>query len=326
MVRRRQGWLTLPAVLAVAAATSAWADPPASTIAGITQTFGTGTPTQTTVLHAPGTYTSSGGGTANAQTTVVVSPGGTADAGLNGHPGVTLHSGMSWLSGGAAQGETTGTASLHYDFTITGPTDSVSLLYDTAASLATTQLFRGESYAGQFTLEVAPFGAFSNSDVIGFTSTASGVGTDPFAPDPLLGGSYLLVNANPNGPTNPSGPFVDCDVNGCSQSIHLSGAARFQTGLIYEVSIFADTIIELANPSDGGSAAVDLMVDPIFAIDPKAPDAGDYTLTFSPGIVADQGFPSGSPAGVPEPALWSVMILGLGGVGASLRRRRPRTA
>jgi hypothetical protein len=322
MVRYRQGWLVLAAIFSAVGATSAWADLPASTAVGNTETFGTGSPTQVTVLRAPGTYTSSGSGSAQALSTIVVSPGGTADPGLNGHPGLTINSQMSWLGGGAAQGETDTTASLKFYFTVTGPTGSAPLLYDAAASLATTQLYRNESYGAQFTVQVAPAGA--SSDLIDFTSTARGDGMDPSAPDPLVGASYLLVGANPNGPMNTSGAPVDCDVAGCSQSIHLGGVTLFQTNLIYEVSIFADTTIKLSDPSEGGSGSIAMMVDPIFAIDPNAPNAADYTLTFSPGVVADQGFPS-APAGVPEPALWSVMILGLGGVGAGLRRRRAAT-
>ncbi len=46
--------------------------------------------------------------------------------------------------------------------------------------------------------------------------------------------------------------------------------------------------------------------------DPGSHDLGDPVLT-----------PTG---GVPEPATWAMMILGLGGVGATLRRRRRMTA
>ncbi len=41
------------------------------------------------------------------------------------------------------------------------------------------------------------------------------------------------------------------------------------------------------------------------------------------GNVVSNGPPSTGPNGVPEPATWAMMIIGLGGIGASLRRRRP---
>jgi hypothetical protein len=227
---------------------------------------------------------------------------------------------MSWSGGGTAQGETVATTSLKFYFTVTGPTAYAPLAYDTSAWLTTTQLYRDTSYGAGFTVEVGPAGATSNWDVIDFTSSAVGTGTDPYAPDPLVGASYLLIGANPNGPIKPSSPWIDCPYAGCSQSIHMGGVAQFQTNLVYEVSIFAGTNIELSNPNDGGSADASVMVDPIFGVDPNDPNAGDYTLTFSSGVVGDQGFP------VPEPSLWAMAFVGLGGVGAGLRRRRGRLA
>jgi hypothetical protein len=315
----RNGWRVLAAVVGVAGATPCWAALPASAINGVTYTFGTGSGTVTTPIHGAGTYSSAGSGSALAQTNVDVSTGGTADPGLNGHPGVTIGSQMSWAAGGAPTGETAATTSLKFYFTVTGPTGSVPLLYDTAASLTTGPLYRNTAYSAGFTVGVAPAGAIgTSSDVIDFTSSAVSNAINSFDPDPLLGASYLLVSANPNGPTNPSGPWVDCPYAGCSQSIHMGGVAQFQTNLVYEVSIFASTNITLSDPSDSGSASAAVWVDPIFAIDPSNPNAGAYTLTFSPGIVGDQGFP----AGAPEPSLWAAMTLGLGAVGARLRRRR----
>ncbi len=44
--------------------------------------------------------------------------------------------------------------------------------------------------------------------------------------------------------------------------------------------------------------------------------------TFAARFIVDQGAITPPPPGVPEPAAWALMILGFGGVGAMLRRRR----
>jgi hypothetical protein len=62
---------------------------------------------------------------------------------------------------------------------------------------------------------------------------------------------------------------------------------------------------------DGGTASV----DPFIYVAPTFPDAGDYTVLLSDGI----GNGVGTPTGVPEPAAWAMMVLGVGLVGA--RRR-----
>ena len=56
-----------------------------------------------------------------------------------------------------------------------------------------------------------------------------------------------------------------------------------------------------------------LSIDPYFAaIDPNY--LTDYAIQLSPGI-------GNLPDAVPEPTTWAMMIVGLGGVGAALRRR-----
>ena len=70
--------------------------------------------------------------------------------------------------------------------------------------------------------------------------------------------------------------------------------------------------------SDNGAASA--WIDPFVTVDPTFGDANLYSVQFSPGVT--QGG-----AAVPEPDTWSLMMLGVGGVGAVLRtgRRRLKT-
>lgn len=61
------------------------------------------------------------------------------------------------------------------------------------------------------------------------------------------------------------------------------------------------------------SGHVDIYADPVFSF--AAPTEG-YSLSFSDGIG------NAAPAGVPEPASWGLMLIGFGGLGAAIRRRR----
>jgi hypothetical protein len=60
-----------------------------------------------------------------------------------------------------------------------------------------------------------------------------------------------------------------------------------------------------------------------------APSAGTYNYTMSYGeccagpAVLQWSYPTGQPVGsVPEPATWAMMLLGFGGIGVAMRRRR----
>ena len=315
---RRLGWRSLAVAVGLAGATQASAGPPAATVGGNSQTHQDSF--QIDILHGPGTVTSTAPGLASASSSATASLGGTGD--FAGHPGASLHSSMSWAGGVGATASTSSVAVLDYFFEISGPAGKAALLYDASASFSTSQLYRGEDYGVSFDVQVAPQGLSSFADVIGFVGSATGIGHDPYVPDPLLGSSYIVANANPNGPHSLTANAADCPFNGCSQSMHLSGSALFTTNIVYEVSISAGTNIGISGPAESGSATVDETVDPIFMIDPNGPDAGLYTLAFSDGVIADQGFP----ASVPEPATWALLLLGAGGVGARLRWARSRGA
>jgi hypothetical protein len=70
----------------------------------------------------------------------------------------------------------------------------------------------------------------------------------------------------------------------------------------------------------GGSAA---FVDPYVTIDPATPDASLYSLVFSPGIVNAPA--QGGGGGVPESVSWAMLLVGLGAVGAMMRKHRTST-
>jgi hypothetical protein len=312
--RKSFGRLALAAVSSAAFAAPAFADPPAATVSGNSQWI-EGASSQVSIFHAPGTVTAATSGPPGINSRVISSLGGTGDFG--GHPGTSLHSDMSWSAGAVASAYNTSV--LTYYFQISGPSGMAPVQYDASATFATSQLYRGEDYGVGFSVEIGKPLPFSIADVIAFSGQASGVGDDPYAPDPLLGSEYIGASANPNGPHSPYNVPVDCPVEGCSDALHLGGVANFQTNVVYEVKIFASSNLTVSGPDLDGSAMLDETIDPIFRIDPSDPDAGLYTLTFSPGVVADRGFPSGAP----EPAVWSVMLLGFAGLGAQLRRRRP---
>jgi hypothetical protein len=66
----------------------------------------------------------------------------------------------------------------------------------------------------------------------------------------------------------------------------------------------------------GGAGEAHAFADPLLTIDPSAGDA--FSLAFSPGV----GNAVSGPGGVPEPSTWALMLVGFGGLGAMLRRRR----
>jgi hypothetical protein len=104
---------------------------------------------------------------------------------------------------------------------------------------------------------------------------------------------------------------------------HYDADLQFFTmpGLQSRMSIQALVDINNAGGAASATAYIDptIMIDPIFAkTDPNY--LSDFKLSISDGIG------NGLVAGVPEPATWALMLLGFGGMGAALRRRRTSAA
>jgi hypothetical protein len=68
-----------------------------------------------------------------------------------------------------------------------------------------------------------------------------------------------------------------------------------------------------ASASQGGHAFAS--IDPAIFVDPTFSDAGDYSIELSLGV--GNGLPV---AGVPEPATWTMLIIGFVGLGAAALR------
>ena len=60
-------------------------------------------------------------------------------------------------------------------------------------------------------------------------------------------------------------------------------------------------------------------IDPVPTIDPSVQNPGAYSFAFSDGV-------GNSVGAVPEPAIWAMMLMGVGIIGAALRYRRRPTA
>ncbi|MBX3482245.1 PEPxxWA-CTERM sorting domain-containing protein [Phenylobacterium sp.] len=89
-----------------------------------------------------------------------------------------------------------------------------------------------------------------------------------------------------------------------------------------DVAAYVSGVSQIANSRGAFSFDADLTAGQkvSFALG----SAGDYSFD-STGFALSVTGPDGAP-GVPEPASWALMILGFGGVGAMMRRRRVATA
>ena len=102
---------------------------------------------------------------------------------------------------------------------------------------------------------------------------------------------------------------------------------NFSSTLIDQLAAVQGAIWKIENPSFDidGSSAVDNLIDSYTKTTfLNGLSSGDVTVIFSDDQHPEhQAFAFVTPGGVPEPTTWAMMIMGLGGIGALLRRRRP---
>jgi hypothetical protein len=93
-------------------------------------------------------------------------------------------------------------------------------------------------------------------------------------------------------------------------------AVTLSANEVYDIFLAAQ--VEDGSDCQTGAACEGIaFADPLIQIDPSTPDAGSYQVELSPGVSNALG-----DFAVPEPAAWVLMLLGVGSVGAALRRGR----
>lgn len=115
------------------------------------------------------------------------------------------------------------------------------------------------------------------------------------------------------------GNFSFCEIySALYPSVNVDMVLQVPSDTVESLTLFAYGVGEYA---DFGAAqySYTASVDPLLTIDPSA--GGGYSIAVSPGVYNGAVAPAG---GVPEPAIWALMLLGFGGLGARLRRHRAR--
>jgi hypothetical protein len=192
-------------------------------------------------------------------------------------------------------------ATLLYSMEVLGPTPTAQIQFHSLAQYAT-----GAGAPG------TRFGAFVST---GITQMDDGGG--------IVG--HLLTDTS-DFATNDNGDLVLAtgDVTGSlatgfTGGYDDNGVYTFLTNTRYLVSLQFQINMDING--FGGSDSFSGFVDPTFAIAPGSANAGAYSFVFSDGISN-----GGGAAAAPEPAAWTMMLLGFGALGALARRRRARAA
>jgi hypothetical protein len=183
-----------------------------------------------------------------------------------------------------------------------------------------------------FAFDLTPLASFGNlAATFNFTASQSGPAVNASGEvEAKFDGSF---NYFYNGPTTANGGVTlthgELLLGGTFTGAAFSGVAGSSggglqddslTGTVTFTSGLSATDLPLA--SDGQSFSLDFIdISPILAV-----QGGDlrHFLTVASGTFSSNLTTGGGGGGIPEPAAWALMLIGLGGVGAVARRRDRR--
>ena len=214
-----------------------------------------------------------------------------------------------------------------------GWTQSLSLTSGTLSTIGTG----ADTY---FSFLAPPFAALVNLPAV-FTLSASGPASNPVNPILLAGGvaaeqnltgafnftytgsTPLVVGANTytTGATLLHGTFSGAQILG----VNFGSTTSFQDAILSGGSVtFTSDIVGFSAVGDKGLSLELTSVLPFYGALP-----GQSLLTFtgvSTGSFASDLSSGGGGGGVPEPGVWAMMMVGLAGIGAAVRRRKRQVA
>ena len=256
------------------------------------KTFG---PVSDAHTSPPGSF-GEGAGAASGAVTGLPSPMVTASASGSTVVGAVPPGYESYIDNGGGY-----TALLTYSFEVLGPTATVGLQVKSLAQYATTALTHGMRVDAFIQTGITQMDAGGGvvANLMSDTSTLD-VNTENAVPI-VLGSSDMTGSIG----------------TGFAGGYNEQGVFTFQTYTRYDVGL--QVRIDAYVNGFGGAAGISASVDPIFAVAPGVANAGDYSFLFSDGI---GNTPLDAGGGVPEPSVWALVLLGFGGLGAALRRRR----
>jgi hypothetical protein len=183
-------------------------------------------------------------------------------------------------------------AALQYDFILTGGNAG-----DVVPILLTTSLHTS----------VGPSDDPNNSNSASANFSVFGV-SSPGGRIVSNGPSTFACSASP-GPADPDEP-PQCPSTDSNDDVLGFDMVTGTTGRVF--------LEVLAAASANAQGFAQAEVDPFIFVDPRFPNAGEYTITVLGGVA--NALP------VPEPDAWALLLVGLGGLSTTARRRRSRSA
>jgi hypothetical protein len=200
---------------------------------------------------------------------------------------------------------------------ITGSSAGAAVLYDNGplnGTIVSYEISNGVAVSDSFTL--ASSSIITGIDFGAWTLTGATVSTVDWGitetPNSFTGfiASGTMVNVTTDGPPTANSATTDTSVDSFS-----TGAVALGAGVYY-------LVLQNAVASDGGPVGWDDNNGPSTAFSSWI--NGSIKDFIGPGSNSESFQVLGSPSGgaVPEPASWVLMLVGLGGIGATVRRAR----